>query len=87
MTEEEIIEQLKSVLATVKPGSDFSAINRDSRLREDIGLDSLSMLLMGLAIETSFSIRCPDTITFETVGEVVDFIREATNPAFHKVAF
>ena len=56
-----------------------SAVGRDSRLRDGFGIDSLAMIDLAVAAEDEFGVRIPDEAAerFETVGDVVDFIRRA----------
>ena len=79
MTREEIFEGLKEVLATVKPKMDLSQITPDSNLVNDLQIDSLSMLLMSLAIETKFGFQFNPKEMFKTVGQVIDYIFEEKN--------
>lgn len=79
MTKQAILDRLKEVFTTVKPRLDTSKVDMTSRLGRDLGMDSLSMLLMSLATERLFSIRFPDNANFLTVGEVVDYIDKAIN--------
>jgi len=77
MTKEEIFEGLKEVISTVKPKLDLSGVNMDSSLSTELGIDSLSMLLMSLAIENKFQFQFSSQTVFQTVGQVVDCIYEA----------
>ena len=77
MTREEIMAGLKEVLAMVKPKLDQSAITEDASVVRDLGIDSLSMLLMSLGIETKFGFQFASQKPFETVGEVIDYIESA----------
>lgn len=79
MTKEEILTGLKEVLMTVKPKIDSSKIGMDASLVMDLGIDSLSMLLMSLAIEQKFNFQFKNMRPFQTVGEVVDFIEGEIN--------
>ena len=54
MTQEEIYAKLQDILKTVKPKMDPSRITMDASLTTDLGIDSLSMLLLSLAIEHEF---------------------------------
>ena len=74
MTREEILLGLKEVMQMVKPKADLSAVCESTRLLGDLGIDSLSMLLASLAIETRFGIRFENQVPFETVGDVMDSI-------------
>ncbi|MCF0164913.1 MAG: hypothetical protein HUJ92_06480 [Bacteroidales bacterium] len=79
MTNEEIFAKLKEVLAMVKPKMDMSKVSMDSSLVLDLGIDSLSMLLMSLAIEQKLNFQFNATKPFETVREVVEHIASEIN--------
>ncbi len=74
MTREEILAGLKEVMALVKPKLDLSEMTEQSNLVTDLGIDSLSMLLLSLGIENKFGFRFSTQKPFQTVGEVVDYI-------------
>ena len=77
MKREEIVEQLKSILATVK-GIDAKDVECDesTHLLTGLGLNSIGMLYMVISIENQFGIRFEDVNTSEidTVGKVIDLI-------------
>ena len=78
MTREEVFEGLKEIISGVKPKLDLSKVDSHSRLVSDLGIDSLSMLLLSLAAEHRFDIRFEtDATPFETVGDVCDYIVKA----------
>lgn len=79
MTKEEIFEGLKETIKAVKPKLDLSKVNLDSNLVSDLGIDSLSMLLLSLATENRFSIQFNRQEPFRTVGEVVDYVHSLLN--------
>ena len=58
-----VIEKLrtitKSIMADSNNGIDYDNINEDSRLLEDIGLTSISMLMLVIGIEEEFKIELP----------------------------
>lgn len=74
MQREAIFEDVKDILKQIKPSSDLSAINDDSQLVRDVGLDSLTILLLSLAIENKFGFKFEGNPKFVTVGEVLDYI-------------
>lgn len=74
MERENIFNELKEILKLIKPSADFSTINDDSQLVRDVGLDSLTILLLSLAIENKFGFKFEGNPKFTTVGEVIDFI-------------
>ena len=74
MQRDKVFDELKEILKLIKPSSDFSAINDDSQLVRDVGLDSLTLLLMSLAVEEKFGFKFEGNPRFNTVGEVLDYI-------------
>ncbi|MBQ0006913.1 MAG: acyl carrier protein [Alistipes sp.] len=74
MTKEEILDRTKAILAVVKPAVKQDDITFDSVLVKDLGLDSLSNLLMGLALEREFGIKIDDEARFVTVNDVCEYI-------------
>ena len=57
---------------------DVSTVNEDSQLVRDLGLDSLTILLLSLAIENKFGFKFEGTPKFMTVREVLDYISANT---------
>lgn len=74
MTREEILAGLKEVMALVKPKLDLSGMTEDANLVTDLGIDSLSMLLLSLGIENKFGFQFSTQKPFQTVAEVIDYI-------------
>ena len=74
MERETIFEGLKEILKQIKPSMDLSSVNEDSQLVRDVGLDSLTILLLSLAVENKFGFKFEGTPKFETVGEVIDYV-------------
>ena len=70
-------ERLKQVCAAVFEGEiDISAITPESSLREDIGINSIGILYMALAIEEEFGIKFTndDFVGILKVSDVVAII-------------
>ncbi|MBR0177086.1 MAG: acyl carrier protein [Bacteroidales bacterium] len=74
MQRESIFIELKDILTQIRPSADFSKINEDSQLVRDAGLDSLTILLLSLAIENKFGFKFVGNPRFNTVGEVMNYI-------------
>ena len=72
------IERLKKVFKTVKSNVDTDNITDQTLLMQDLGVDSLSMILLALAIEKEFDFRFDTVEPFKTVGEVVAYIEGKT---------
>lgn len=70
--QDKIVEIMKNI---VNKGTDFS-IDLESRLVEDIGLDSLNKVLLIGDIEDEFQLEINDSMfsDISTVGEIVDEI-------------
>lgn len=78
MTREDIFNGLKEILTLIKPSKDLSSVNESSQLVRDVGLDSLTIMLLSLAVENKFQFKFDGTPKFNTVGEVIDYISEHT---------
>ena len=78
MTRNEIIEQLKTILvsADARNAEAAASCTEQSRLTTDLGLTSVGMLYLVIAIEESFGIRFDNVGMgdFTTLGDVVDYI-------------
>lgn len=69
-------ETLKSVIERVVPGIDFTGVTRETRLVEDLGFDSLALMMMAMGIEDAFGYRFTEFVRFTTVGEVYDYLQD-----------
>ena len=78
MDRQDILEDLKEILQLIKPSLDLSSVNENTQLISDIGLDSLTIMLLSLAIENKFKIKFEGALKFNTVGDVMDYISQAT---------
>ena len=78
MTREQIIDKLREILVAADGRGQSSVMNvtEDTNLFTDLGLTSVSMLYMVIAIEEDFNIRFEDVgaADFVTLGDVVDYI-------------
>lgn len=73
-----IFDKLIAILQRVKPNVDISTVTMDSRLITDLGIDSLSMMLLAISVEDEFGIEFGDDTNFATVQELCDYIENAT---------
>ncbi|MBR5135233.1 MAG: acyl carrier protein [Clostridia bacterium] len=57
---------------------DLTTCHDDTRLVDDLGLNSVGMLYLVIAIEEFFNVRFDEVGAFDlkTVGQVVDYIEE-----------
>lgn len=73
----EIIEKLAEILQDVlEEDIDIENITPESDLFEDLGLNSIGILYVAMAIEEEFNIKFQneDMLTLRTVGDVVKII-------------
>jgi len=71
-----MLEQLKEILSKVNKKIDMDSVNEQTRLIEDLELDSLSIMLFAMEIEAAFGFRFTEPVRFSTVGEVCDYLKE-----------
>ncbi len=81
LTREEVFNGLKEILLMIDPSkkSIVDNLNEESRLIEDIGLASVSMLYLVIAIEEKYNIEFGDlgVNDFKTVKQTIDYILKA----------
>jgi len=72
-----MFEELVSILSE-QLLIDASAVKPESRLKEDLGADSLDMLQLLMTLEEEKGIVIPDEVlpTLKTVGEIVAYLEE-----------
>ena len=69
-----VFNKLIEILGRVKPNVDTSNITMDSRLVADLGIDSLSMMLLAISVEDEFGIEFGADTNFSTVKEICEFV-------------
>ena len=69
-----MLDQLKKVLATVLPDVDVATITEETRLVDDLGFDSLAMMMMAMELEDAFAFKFTEFVKFETVGDVCGYL-------------
>jgi len=71
-----MLDKLKELLGTVMPDVDTSSITEDTKLRDDLGFDSLATMMLAMEIEDSFGFKFTEFVVFETVRDVCKYIEE-----------
>ena len=69
-----MLDKLKSILGKVVPDVDMSLVSESTRLIEDLGFDSLAIMMMSMEIEDAFGFRFTEFVKFETVGDVCTYL-------------
>ena len=78
MTRQEVFDGLKEVIAVIRPNTDLTNVTFDTELVRQLGIDSLSMMLLSLAVEEKFQMRfAVGAPVPTTVGEVCDTVLQA----------
>ncbi len=81
ISREEILQKLKEILISAGDGDieTFESCTESTKLITELGLSSVSMLFMVIAIEEEFGIRFDDVgvSDFVTLGDVMNFIEKS----------
>ena len=79
MSESAVFERVKDIISE-QLGVEKEKITNASTFADDLGADSLDTVELVMAFEEEFSIEIPDEAAekITTVGDAVDFIRNAT---------
>ena len=79
MNRSEILEKLKGIFKiVVNNGVDVTSVKEESNIALDLGVNSIGLLYMAIAIEKEFGIDMADVApsTFKTVADVIDYIEK-----------
>ena len=80
LSRKEILEKLQEIMISINDSEreKLESTTEESRLIEDVGLNSVGMLYLVIVLEESFQIKFEDvgTATFQTIGNVIDYIEE-----------
>ena len=69
-----ILEKLKAMIGDILPMVNPDTVTESTRLVEDMGLNSMTLMLFALAIENEFDVEFADAPNFRTVADVIAFI-------------
>ena len=69
-----MLDKLKIILSKVLPNMDVSDVTNETKLIEDLGFDSLAIMMMSMEIEDAFNFRFTEFVKFETVGDVINYL-------------
>ena len=73
-----IFDKLIEIFQNVIPEVDSGDIHKDRLLVEDLGLNSLTMMLLAVSIEDEYGITFDDSARLETVNDVISYIEDKT---------
>jgi acyl carrier protein len=69
-----MLEKLKEIIERVNPGIDTATVTPETKLMEDLKLDSLSIMLLAMEIENAFGFQFTEPVQFVTVQDVCDYL-------------
>ncbi len=69
-----MLNQLKEIIERVNPAIDTATVTPETKLMEDLKLDSLSIMLLAMEIEAAFGFQFTEPVKFETVQDVCDYL-------------
>lgn len=72
----EIFETLKGFFRETMPETDISEITEESSLKNDLGVDSIESMMIAMLIEEKYGFKFDDTLDFETVSDICDYIEK-----------
>ncbi len=80
MSNEEIFEKVKTILVDHTQFKEPDKLTMDSKLREDLNVDSLDSFEIIYDIENELQIQVPDedAASFTTIGDIVGYIAAKT---------
>ena len=71
------LEKVKKIIQQSMPDIRLENVSRESSIAGDLGLDSLSTMMIAILVEDEFKIRFRGEISFDTVGQLCDYIDRA----------
>ncbi len=71
-----MFERLLKLIEENMPDADLSHATLDSRLMEDLGMDSVGMMMLSMSIEDEFGVRFDEPVYFATVRDVINWLEE-----------
>lgn len=69
-----MLEKLKELLGKVLPEVDMSKVTEETKLVEELGFDSLALMMLSMEIEDAFNFKFAEFVRFETVGDVCGYL-------------
>ncbi len=71
-----MFERLIKLIQENLPDKDLSNATNESRLIEDLGMDSIGMMMLSMSIEDEFGVSFDAPVTFQTVQDVLTFLEK-----------
>ena len=69
-------DRLLKLIKDAMPDADLSNATPQSKLFEDLGFDSLAMMMLAMSLEDEFGVHFDKPQPFETVQDVLDYLEK-----------
>ena len=69
-------ERLLKLIQENMPDADIAKATKDSKLMADLGMDSIGMMMLSMAIEDEFGVSFDEPVMFVTVQDVLDYLEK-----------
>lgn len=69
-----MLDKLKEILGKVLPDVDMDTVTEETKLIDDLGFDSLALMMMSMEIEDAFGFKFKEFVRFESVGDVTKYL-------------
>ncbi len=69
-----MLDKLKEILGKILTEVNMDEVTEETRLVEDLGCDSLTIMMLSMEIEDAFHFRFKEFVKFETVGDVCRYL-------------
>ena len=74
-----MLNQLKEIIGRVNKDIDLNTVTPETKLMEDLKLDSLSIMMLAMESEIAFDFQFTEPVKFETVKDVCDYLEAKVN--------
>ena len=71
-----MFERLLKLIKDNMPSAKLDNVNMESRLIEDLGMDSVGMMMLAMSMEDEFGISFDEPIFFERVKDVIEYLEK-----------
>ena len=69
-------DRLLQLIKESAPDVDISKANENSKLVEDLGFDSLAIMMLAMSLEDEFGVHFDKPEKFETVKDVLNYLEK-----------
>lgn len=69
-------ERLLKLINENMPDANVTKATKDSKLMADLGMDSIGMMMLSMAIEDEFGVSFDEPVMFVTVQDVLDYLEK-----------